>query len=94
MAHALKECSTDALEQTLERANRACDLDYHARQQVTLLESREKCEIKLTKPLKFQTGRVDCVSDDPEGRGYFTTKKEVGIKSNPFVSSKVIYVNL
>ena len=23
-----------ALEQTLERANRACDLDYHARQQV------------------------------------------------------------
>ena len=25
-----------ALEQTLERANRACDLDYHARQQVIL----------------------------------------------------------
>ena len=71
-----------ALEQTLERANRACDLDYHARQQVTLLESREKCEIKLTKPLKFQTGRGDCVSDDPEGRGYFTSKQEVSIKSN------------
>ena len=26
-----------ALEQTLERANRACDLDFHARQQVELL---------------------------------------------------------
>ena len=26
-----------ALEQTLERANRACDLDYHARQQVEQL---------------------------------------------------------
>lgn len=66
-----------ALERTIERANRACDLDFHARQQVTLLESREACEIKMTKPLKFLTGRVDCVSDDPEGRGYVTTKHEV-----------------
>ena len=46
-----------ALEQALERANRACDLDFHGRQQVTLLEGRDKCEIKLTKPLKFLTGR-------------------------------------
>jgi len=65
-----------SLELALERANRACDLDYYARQQVTLLESREKCEIKLTKPLKFKTGRQDCVSDDPEGRAYVTTKDE------------------
>jgi len=64
-----------ALELGLERANRACDLDYHARQQVTLLESREKCEIKLTSPLKFQTGRSDCIADDPE-RGYVTYKDE------------------
>ena len=47
--------------------------------QVTLIESREKCEIKLTKPLKFTTGRKDCISDDPEGRAYVTTKKEVVI---------------
>ena len=66
-----------ALEQALERANRACDLDFHARQQVTLLESRDKCEFKLTKPLKFLTGRADCISDNPEGRGYITTKAEV-----------------
>ena len=45
--------------------------------QVTLIEGREKCEIKLTKPLKFLTGRKDCISDDPEGRGYVTTKEEV-----------------
>ena len=66
--------------------------------QVTLLESREKCEIKLTKPLKFLTGlcfinhrprpisiglyllspgRKDCLSEDPEGRKYVTTKPEV-----------------
>ena len=66
-----------ALEQSLERANRACDLDFHARQQVTLLEGRDKCEIKLNKPLKFLTGRKDCISDDSEGRGYVTTKEEV-----------------
>jgi len=65
-----------ALEQALERANRACDLDYHARQQVTLLESRDACEFKLTKPLKFLTGRKDCISDDPEGRAFVTTKHE------------------
>ena len=67
-----------ALEQALERANRACDLDFHARQQVTLLEGRDKCEFKLTKPLKFLTGRADCISDDPEGREYITSKAEVG----------------
>jgi len=54
-----------ALEQAFERANRACDLDKWGRQQVTLLESREACEIKLTKPFKFQTGRSDCVPADP-----------------------------
>ena len=48
--------------------------------QVTLIEGREKCEIKLTKPLKFKTGRKDCISDDPEGRAYVTTKKEVLIE--------------
>merc|ERR1719466_443037 len=65
-----------ALERTIERANRACDLDFHARQQVTLLEGRDKCEIKLTKPLKFMTGRKDCLSEDPEGRGFVTSKEE------------------
>ena len=45
--------------------------------QVTLLEGREKCEIKLTKPLKLLTGRKDCISDDPKGRKYVTTKPEV-----------------
>ena len=44
--------------------------------QVTLLESRTKCEIKLTKPLKFLTGRKDCISNDPEGRGYIAPMEE------------------
>merc|ERR1719468_814099 len=64
-----------ALERALERANRACDLDFHARQQVTLLEGRDKCEIKLTKPLKFLTGRSDCVTD--ESPSYITDKAEI-----------------
>ena len=55
--------------------------------QVTLLESREACEIKLTKPLKFLTGRVDCVSDDPEGRAYVTTKPEVRMKHSGLSTS-------
>ena len=42
-----------------------------------MLESRDACEFKLTKPLKFVTGRKDCISDDPEGRAYVTTKHEV-----------------
>ena len=68
-----------ALEQLIERSNRACDLDYHQRQQVRLLEGREKCEIKLTKPLKFMTGRKDCITD--RKRTYKTGKKEVFLKT-------------
>ena len=79
-----------ALERSLERANRACDLDYHARQQVristisiyvcqvTLLEGREACEIKLTKPLKFYSGRADCIPDPAGQHGYQASKEEVG----------------
>ena len=56
---------------------------------MTLLESREKCEIKLTKPLKFLTGRRDCIKvphpTDPKndtfldfiGKDFITYKKEV-----------------
>merc|ERR1719228_836738 len=51
-----------ALERSIERANWACDYDFNARQQITLLEGREKCDIKLTKPIKFQYGRKDCVT--------------------------------
>ena len=79
-----------ALERSLERANRACDLDYHARQQVristckniclsqvTLLEGREACEIKLTKPLKFYSGRADCIPDPAGQHDYQASKEEV-----------------
>ena len=38
-----------ALERSVERANHACDHDYLGRQQVTLLEGRHKCDIKLDK---------------------------------------------
>ena len=66
-----------ALERALERANRACDLDYWARQQVTLLESREACEFKLRAPLKFWSGRSDCVSEDKDGNGFKAIKEEL-----------------
>ena len=43
-----------ALERAVERANHACDHDYFARQQIPLLEGREKCDIKLDKIHKFR----------------------------------------
>jgi len=55
-----------ALERSVERANHACDHDYLGRQQVTLLEGRHKCDIKLDKVHKFRYGRVDCLPMDPE----------------------------
>ena len=65
-----------ALERALERANRACDLDKWARQQVSLLEGREACEIKLRAPLKFWSGRADCEPAEGEP-GYKASKDEV-----------------
>jgi len=65
------------LERALERANRACDLDKWSRQQVSLLEGRDACEFKLKAPLKFWTGRVDCISEDEDGHGYKALKEEV-----------------
>lgn len=65
-----------ALERALERANRACDLDKWARQQVTLLEGREACEFKLRAPLKFWSGRADCEPAEG-GPGYKASKEEV-----------------
>ena len=35
-----------ALELALERANRACDLDYHARQQVKFTQFQKKIDIR------------------------------------------------
>ena len=40
----------------MERANHACDHDYYNRQQVTLLEGRDKCYIKVDKVHKFRWG--------------------------------------
>ena len=51
--------------------------------QVTLLEGREKCEIKLTKPLKFMTGRIDCTSTFPKGEKFKTLHKEVNSEYLP-----------
>ena len=65
-----------ALERALERANRACDLDKWSRQQTALLESREACEFKLRVPLKFKSGREDCIPEDG-GTGYKAAKTEV-----------------
>ena len=48
-----------ALEQYIERANCACAHDFITRQQVTILEGRDKCDFRLTTPIKFKYGRAD-----------------------------------
>ena len=63
-----------ALERAIERANWACEYDFNVRQQITLLEGRDKCDIKLTKPMKFQYGRKDCVTEN--AFPFITFKKE------------------
>ena len=44
------------------------------------MEGRDKCEMKLTKPLKFRTGRRDCKTE--EDRKYVTQEHEVGQAAN------------
>merc|ERR550519_318543 len=53
-----------ALELEIERANYACDKDFNANQQTSILEGRQNCDIKLHKPITFQYGRVDCIPDE------------------------------
>ena len=43
---------------------------------MTLLEGRDACEFKLKAPLRFWSGRADCVSEDKDGRGYKAAKEE------------------
>jgi len=64
-----------ALELEIERANFACDKDYNTKQQVAVLEGREKCDIKLHRAFFFKTGRKDCISDNPTFP-YKATKEE------------------
>ena len=47
-----------AMERAVERANHACDHDYFNRQQVTLLEGRDKCYFKVDKIHKFRLGLI------------------------------------
>ena len=35
------------------------------------------CEVKIQAPLKFWSGRSDCISEDQDGAGYKASKKEV-----------------
>ena len=42
-----------------------------------MLDGRDACEFKLYAPLKFWSGRADCVSEDQDGRGYKASKEEV-----------------
>ena len=57
--------------------------------QTTILESRDACEIKLKKPLKFVTGRIDCNNKDEELDCVTDdNKEEYGLSDAGFVTCK------
>lgn len=64
-----------ALEIEIVRANFACDVDIE-RQQATILEGRDKCDIKLHRPIKFQYGRKDCIPEEGQDAPYKTSRHE------------------
>ena len=64
-----------ALEMEIVRANYACDVDLKI-QQVTVLEGRERCDIKLHRPIKFRSGRVDCIPEEDLEAPYMTSRVE------------------
>ena len=50
-----------ALERAVERANHACDHDNLNRQQIPILEGREKCDIKLNRKVsKLVFRQINC----------------------------------
>ena len=73
-----------ALESTIERSDTCCRHNYWQRQQVPLLEDEGKgfaygvwkCKIKLTKPIKMQFGRSDCLPTEGLKQPYMTNKDE------------------
>merc|ERR1712106_1039010 len=67
--------ATVALEIEIVRANFACDIDLE-RQQTGILEGRDKCDIKLHRPIKFQSGRQDCIPEEGLEAPYMTNKAE------------------
>ena len=57
-----------ALELAVNYTNANCDesrFKYaNLEQQISLIEGREKCEMKQTRPLPFRWGRIDCIPDE------------------------------
>ena len=55
--------------------NRAKTMNMTMNITINMTMNRDKCDIKLTSPFKFKTGRSDCVPTDLE-RPYASSKPE------------------
>ena len=59
-----------ALELGINYTNPNCHESYQAagtpnyEQQITVIEGRDQCEMKQTRPLPFRWGRIDCIPDE------------------------------
>ena len=67
-----------ATEYGIETNNMLCDGTFNSNPEIQCSDriGTNDCRINLSRSLKFQTGRKDCISDDPD-RGYVTYKDEV-----------------
>ena len=67
--------ATVALEKGIQNNNDYCD--RHPGDGCGHLQAGKKdCKIKWSRPIKFQTGRKDCVSKSGANRSYFAAKHE------------------
>jgi len=69
--------ATIAVQWGIENNNHACDGYMEHTSTCGHLRSDEpSCKINLTEPIKFQTGRMDCIADTHAARPYMTSKSE------------------
>ena len=84
-----------ALDLAVAEANLACTDLTHKQQHVVVTEGRERCQIKLHRPLPFQSGRVDCQPDPAKKWTPFPFEAtEVERHSNPRGTGDAVLLDL
>ena len=89
-----------ALEKAINSTSAGCQQEYrknggHPERQIKAIEGRDKCEMRLKRPIPFRSGRVDCIPDESlkwTPYAFEATKTEK--HSNPHGSANQIIDNL
>ena len=89
-----------ALEKAINSTSAGCQQEYrknggHPERQIKAIEGRDKCEMRLKRPIPFRSGRVDCIPDESlkwTPYAFEATKTEK--HSNPHGSANEVIDNL